>query len=82
MMKFKSEKSGSPSPPKRVNIYQQQTTTTQTKFEGRCEDIKGFIFYCADDRQADRYNLTMREIDECVDRTYTYGGDHRRSIDN
>jgi hypothetical protein len=32
----------------------------QPKFEGRCDDLKGFIYDCADARQADAYTTTTK----------------------
>jgi len=34
----------------------------QTKFEGRIDSLKGYIYDCADSRQADLYVKTTREI--------------------
>jgi hypothetical protein len=45
-------------------------------------DVKGFVFDCADGKQADRYNVTIREIAAYIGRTYDYGGDVRWSIKN
>jgi hypothetical protein len=71
------EKSGGSGPSKCANRYHQQQkeqpTTLQPRFEGRCDDIKGFVFDCSNGRQADRYNMAMREIAEYVGRTHTYG---------
>jgi hypothetical protein len=76
-MEVKVEKSGNPIPLKRINRFQHKTPKMKPKFDIRCEDIKSFMFDCANDRQVDQYNITMREIAEYVDRTYTYGGDIR-----
>jgi hypothetical protein len=40
------------------------------------------VFDCSDGRQADQYNISMRDIAKYVDITYTYGGDIRWSIEN
>jgi hypothetical protein len=66
----KTDTTNSTGPPKRYNRFQQQ----ETKFNGRCEDINGFVFDCADGKQANQYNATIREITAYVDRTYDYGG--------
>ena len=34
----------------------------QPKFEGKCEELKGFIYDCSDARQADMFTKTMKEI--------------------
>jgi hypothetical protein len=70
--------------PKLYNRFQQQrrTTTQETKFNGRFKDIKGFVFDCAEGKQANQYNVTIREITAYVGRTYDYGGDTRWSIKN
>jgi hypothetical protein len=71
-------------PPKRCNYnrFQQKKGNQETKFDGRCDDIKGFVFDCADSKQADRYNTTMREITAYAGRNYYYGGDIRWWIKN
>jgi hypothetical protein len=44
------------------NIYQRNAVgIIQANFEGQCGDLKGFIFDCDDGRQADRYNIAMKE---------------------
>jgi hypothetical protein len=69
-------------PTKCYNRFQHKRETTQEKkITGRCEDIKGFVFDCADGKQADQY-VTIREIAAYVGRTYDYGGDVRWSIKN
>ena len=56
--------------------------TSQTRFEGRCNDLKGFIYDCADVRQADQYARTTKEIGEYIGRTFKFGMDARLSIEN
>jgi len=46
----------------------------QTKFEGKCADLKGHIYDCSTSKQADQFNKTMKKILEYVGCTYTYGG--------
>jgi hypothetical protein len=53
----------------------------QPKFEGKCDELKGFIFDCSDSRQADVFAKTTREIAEYVGRSYRYGSDTRLAID-
>jgi hypothetical protein len=62
MADVKVEKPESCGPPKRFNYSRFQTKkgNQETKFDGRCDDIKGFVFDCADGKQADRYNTTIR----------------------
>jgi hypothetical protein len=78
------EKTESTGPPKRYNYnrFQQKKGNQETKFDGRCDDIKGFVFDCAAGKQADRYNTTIWEITAYAGRTYDYGGDIRWSIKN
>jgi hypothetical protein len=79
----KTDTTDSTDPSKRYNRFQHKKTTTQEpKFNGRCDDIRGFVFDCADGKQADRYNTTIREITAYVGRTYDYGGDVRWTIKN
>jgi hypothetical protein len=51
----------------------------QTKFEGKCVELKGFIYDCSDSKQATK---TTKEVAEYVGRTYKYGSDVRLAIDN
>ena len=60
----------------------QVPTPRQTKFEGKCDDLKGHIYDCSDSRQADQFTKTTREIAEYVGRTYKYGGDARVTVEN
>jgi hypothetical protein len=54
----------------------------QPKFEGRCDDLKGFTFDYTDSRQKAGYNTSIKELAEYVGRTYTYGGDIRWTVEN
>ena len=62
--------------------YQKQLVPRQPKFEGKCDDLKGYIYYCSDARQADLFAKTTKEIAEYVGRTYKYGGDIRLVVEN
>ena len=51
------------------------TTIETVKFEGKCDDLSGYIYNCADPKQAtDMYMSTTKEISEYIGRTYKYGG--------
>jgi hypothetical protein len=79
----KTDATDSTEPTKRYNRFQRKRARTQEpKFNGRYEDIKGFVFDCANGKQADWYNVTVREITAYVGRTYDYVGDVRWSIKN
>ena len=54
----------------------------QPKFEGKCDELKGFIYDCSDSRQADMYVKTTKEIAEYVGCTYKFGSDARLAIEN
>jgi len=54
----------------------------QSKFDGRCEDLKGHIYDCTDGRQADQYSKTTKEIAEFIGRTYKFGMDARLTLEN
>ena len=54
----------------------------QTKFEGKCIELKGSIYDASDTRQADIFAKTTKEIAEYVGHTYKYGSDTRLSIEN
>jgi hypothetical protein len=62
MAEVKVEKPESSGPPKHFNYrkFQAKNGNQETKFHGRCDDIKGCVFDCADGKQADRYNTTIR----------------------
>jgi hypothetical protein len=53
-----------------------------SKFEGKCDILKGLIFDCVDGRQLDRYNTNIKEVAEYVGRDNMYGGDVRWTIEN
>ena len=46
----------------------------QSKFEGKCDDLKGHIYDCSNVRQPDIFMKKTKEIGELVRRTYKYGG--------
>jgi hypothetical protein len=55
--------------------------TMTMNFEGKCDDLSGYIYDCADPKQAaDMYTNTTKEISEYVGRTYKYGGEMRQVI--
>jgi hypothetical protein len=45
----------------------------QPKCEGKCAELKSFIYDCSDSRQSDIFTKTTKEIAEYVDSTYKYG---------
>jgi hypothetical protein len=51
------------------------------KFEGKCEDLKGHIYDCANIRQGNQYSRTTKEISEYVGRTFKFGMDTKLSIE-
>jgi len=52
-----------------------------TKFEGKCEELKGHVYDCADSRQADQYSRTTKEVAEYAGRTLKYPQDIRKAIE-
>ena len=56
--------------------------TTSSKFKGKCDDLKGHIYDCSSTRQADQFMTTTKEIAEYIGRTYKYGGDIKKTIQN
>ena len=55
------------------------TTNETMKFEGKCDDLSGYIYDCADPKQAaDMYMSTTKEISEYVGHTYKYGGEMKK----
>ena len=87
------DKGGGSFQQQRRNYRNNRTTTTggggqtagappkEPKFEGRCSDLAGHIYDCANTRQADVYAKTTREIAEYVGRTYTYGTDVKIAVE-
>jgi len=53
----------------------------QAKFEGRCEELRGFIYDCSDARQADIFTKTTKEVAEYAGRTCKYSADIRKAIE-
>ena len=46
------------------------------KFEGDCDDLKGFIYDCSDLWQTDMFMKTNKKVDEYVGKKYKdYPGD-------
>ena len=46
-----------------------------TKFEGKCEGMKGSIYDCSDTKQADIYVKTTKDLSNYVGQTLKFGGD-------
>jgi hypothetical protein len=59
-----------------------ETICDQTKFEGKCNDLKGHIYDCSDSRQANQFTKTTKEIQEYVGRTFKGGGNTRLIFDS
>jgi Zinc knuckle len=59
---------------------QNRNTPAKIKFEGRCADLKDFVFDCAHDTQSDLFARTQREIGDYAGRTYKYGGAIRKAV--
>ena len=53
----------------------------QPKFEGRCDELKGFIYDCSDARQADMYTRTTKEIAEYAGCTCKHSADIWKAIE-
>jgi Reverse transcriptase (RNA-dependent DNA polymerase)/Zinc knuckle len=68
---------------RRGSQQRDQQAQRASKFEGRCDDLKGHIYDYANPRQAaDQYTKTTREICEYVGRTYKYGADTKSALEN
>jgi hypothetical protein len=48
-----------------------ETAPSETKFTGRCDELKGKIYDCSEFSQVDGYTKTTKEISEYVGRTYS-----------
>ena len=58
------------------------STPKQPKFEGKSEDLQGYMYNCTSYKQVDNFNFTTKEITEYVGRTYKYGSDTRLAVTN
>ena len=52
------------------------------KFVGKCEALKGFIYDCSDNKQADQFVSTTLEIVTYIGSNYKHGGDVRLALTN
>ena len=59
----------------------QNRAASSTKFEGKCEDLKGVIYDCSDAKQADIFVKTTKDIAAYAGRTMKFGGDMRIAIE-
>ncbi len=62
--------------------YQKPTVPRQSKFEGKCKELKGRVYDCSDARQSDLFTRTTKEVAEYVGRTYKYSGNIRLVVKN
>ena len=59
-----------------------QQVPRASRFEGRCEELKGHVYDYANPRQAaNQYTKTTREICEYVGRMYKYGADAKMALE-
>ena len=81
-VKTESNVSGDTKKPFKKQQQKQASTnmTRSTKFEGRCEDLKGHIYDYGESKNADQFIQTTKEIKNYVGRTYKYGGDITAAI--
>ena len=64
-------------------VVYEKPIVRQPKFEGRCDDLKGFVYDCSDTRQTDMFVKTTKELAEYVGRKFkTYPSDAKKSIDD
>jgi hypothetical protein len=63
-------------------VAETRVAVKQPKFEGKNEDLKGYIYDCSDSRQSDVFVITTREISEYVGSNFKYGSDVRLVIEN
>jgi hypothetical protein len=64
----------------RRHAFKKPPTRQATRFQGKCDELKGHIYDCSDSRQSDVYTKTTKEIVKYVGRTYRYGSDVRRAV--
>jgi hypothetical protein len=82
VIEVKIEKPGAPKAPTKSRYggrggfnHRKPATDKALGFEGRCDSLKGFVFYCSDGKQLDGYNTMMKKIIGYVGREYVNGGD-------
>jgi len=52
------------------------------KFDGRCDDLKGYVYYLSGSRSADIFTKTTKEVADYVAKNYRCGGDIRLAVLN
>ena len=60
--------------------HQNQHVARSTKFEGRCDELKGHVYDYGDSKNADQFIQTTKEIKNLVGRTYKNAGDITAAI--
>jgi hypothetical protein len=60
----------------------QKTSPATGKFKGNCAELSGYVFDCADYRQADKYMTNIKRIAEYLGAEYKQGVDIRSTIEN
>ena len=62
------------------NTNHQKLHTQQVRFQGACDALKGHIFDCSDQHQADCYAMLLKKLTKHVSLMYKNGGDIHASI--
>ena len=57
-------------------------SVARKKFDGKCAELKGYIYDCSDSQKIDSYAKTTKEISEYVGRDYKKGSDVQWSIEH
>jgi hypothetical protein len=78
----RDNKDGSGSNKKHFSPQKATTGPRFTKFEGRCEELKGHIYDCSDAKQSDLFVKTTKEIALHIGQMYTYGGDIKIEVES
>eukprot|EP00957_Ditylum_brightwellii_P127993 9761070-Ditylum_brightwellii.AAC.1 len=52
-----------------------------TKFEGRCEGLKGHVFDCSGIKSVDKFQVTLKEIVTYITKEYHHGQDTRKELE-
>ena len=65
-----------------VRTKAKKRTPTNPPFEGKCDALKGFIYDCSDNKQADQFVSTTLEIATYVGSNFKHGGDVRLALTN
>ena len=63
------------------NKTTRRTVIRGPRFEGKCDELKGYIYVFSNLRQSNIYFTITKELVEYIDKTFNKGGSVKRAID-